>query len=130
MFDVTMTDSLQYKSRFRWFWQYHSVRSKTTNVKIKDKNILFLIYTMTLYWRHWHLWYVMLEMDFSLNLTSQAWPSLNIVMWNVFSQNQLTIVYSRTCLMCPSKVTVKYGHIKQIVAQYRFNWYEMHCEGK
>jgi len=28
MFDVTMTDNLQYQSEGRWCWQYHLVRSK------------------------------------------------------------------------------------------------------
>jgi hypothetical protein len=32
--------------------------------------------------------------------------------------------------MWPSKGTVKYGHIRQVGTYYRFNWYEMHCEGK
>jgi hypothetical protein len=28
------------------------------------------------------------------------------------------------------KEKVKYGHIRQVGAKYRFNWYEMPCEGK
>jgi hypothetical protein len=39
-------------------------------------------------------------------------------------------LYNQTCHMWPSKGTVKYGHIRQVVTEYRFNWYEMHCEGK
>ena len=35
---------------------------------------------------------------------------------------------SQTCLMWPSKGTVKYGHIRQVVALYKFNRYEMHCK--
>jgi hypothetical protein len=30
----------------------------------------------------------------------------------------------------PSKEILKYGHLQQVVPKYRFNWYEMHCEGK
>jgi hypothetical protein len=40
------------------------------------------------------------------------------------------VIYSQACLMWPSKGTVKYGHIRQVVTKCRFNWYEMHCEGK
>ena len=32
--------------------------------------------------------------------------------------------------MWPSKGTLKYGHIRQVVAKYRYNWYKMFCEGK
>jgi hypothetical protein len=38
--------------------------------------------------------------------------------------------YSQTCLLWPSKGKLKYGHIRQVVAKYRINKYEMHCEGK
>ena len=38
--------------------------------------------------------------------------------------------YALTYLMWPCKGTVKYGHIRQVVTEHRFNWYEMHSKGK
>jgi hypothetical protein len=32
--------------------------------------------------------------------------------------------------MWSSKGSLKYGHLRQVVAKYRCKWYEMHCEGK
>ena len=43
-----------------------------------------------------------------------------------FGTNFSTIVKPVLC----DKGTVKYGHIRQVIAKYGFNWYEMHCEGK
>jgi hypothetical protein len=41
-----------------------------------------------------------------------------------------SINYSQTCLMWPSKGTLKYGHIRQvIVIKYRFDWYEITVKG-
>jgi hypothetical protein len=39
-------------------------------------------------------------------------------------------IYSQTCLIWPSKGTMKYGHIRQMVTLDRFNWCEIQCEGK
>jgi hypothetical protein len=39
-------------------------------------------------------------------------------------------MYSQTCLMWPFKGRLKYGHIRQVVAKYRFNWDEIQCGGK
>ena len=35
--------------------------------------------------------------------------------------NHLTLIYSQTCLMRPSKETLTYGHIRHVVTRYRFN---------
>ena len=45
---------------------------------------------------------------------------------------QDSLYYANTVkpVMWPSKGTVKYGHIRQVVAKYRFNWCEMHYEKK
>jgi len=41
-----------------------------------------------------------------------------------------SLKYSQTCLVWPSKGTLTWGCIRQGVAKYRFNSYEMHCEVK
>ena len=41
-----------------------------------------------------------------------------------------SLKYSQICLMWPSKGTLTWGCIRQMVAKYRFNSYEMHCEVK
>ena len=46
-----------------------------------------------------------------MNLTNESlWPPLNC-----FFLLNLIFIYSQTCLMWPSKGTVKYGHLRQVV---------------
>ena len=38
--------------------------------------------------------------------------------------------YSHTCLYMTFQGNIEICHLQQVVPKYRFNWYEMHCEGK
>ena len=49
------------------------------------------------------------------------WIFVNILNW---------IKLGSSCLMLPSKGTLKYGHIRQVVTNYRLTEYEMHHKGK
>jgi hypothetical protein len=53
--------------------------------------------------------------------------AVNISKLNVYI---CKFVYNQTYLMWLSNGKLKYGPIRQVVAKYRFNQYEMHCELK
>ena len=74
------------------------------------------------------------QTDFTV-LSNKYLCTLNLSKLNKFFSSKgvrfrQVLLYNQTCLMRPSKGTVKYGHIKQVVAKYSFTYNAMHCEGK
>jgi hypothetical protein len=60
-------------------------------------------------WRYWHYTKV------------RYYKFLDLFEGFVYQKEDLVeITYHKACLMWPSNGTVKYGHIRQVVARYRF----------